>query len=55
MGGVDVKIHVLLTYALVVSGKLHISAALPSGKEPPVATGWGGWVGPRAGLDETEK
>jgi hypothetical protein len=38
-----------------VSGQLHASAALPSGKEPP-GTHWiGGWVGPRAVLDAVVK
>jgi hypothetical protein len=33
---------------------LHAPAALPAGKEPP-GTHWiGGWVGPRAGLDDVE-
>jgi hypothetical protein len=36
-----------------VSGQLDAPTALPSGKEP---THWiGGWVGPRAGLDDVEK
>jgi hypothetical protein len=35
-GGVDVKIHIFLTSALVGSGQLHAPAALPPGKEPPV-------------------
>jgi hypothetical protein len=39
----------------LVSGQLHASAALPPGKQPP-GTHWiGGWVGPRAGVDDMEK
>jgi hypothetical protein len=38
-----------------VSGQLHASAALPTGKSPP-STHWiGGWVDPRVGLDAVEK
>jgi hypothetical protein len=38
-----------------MSGELHVPTALPPGKEPP-GTHWiGGWVGPRAGLDDVEK
>jgi hypothetical protein len=38
-----------------MSGQLHAQAALPPGKEPP-GTHWiGGWVGPRAGMDDLEK
>jgi hypothetical protein len=37
-----------------MSGQLPAPAALPSEKEPPVPIGLGGWVGPRAGLDDTE-
>jgi hypothetical protein len=50
-GGADVYIHVFLTSALVGS---EWSASLPGS----FATGthWiGGWVGPRAGLDDVEK
>jgi hypothetical protein len=38
-----------------VSGQLHAPAALPPGKESPGIHWIGGWVGPRAGLDATEK
>jgi hypothetical protein len=38
-----------------VSGQLHAPAALPPGKGSP-GTHWiGGWLGPRAGLDDMEK
>jgi hypothetical protein len=38
-----------------VSGQLHAPAALPPGKQPP-GTHWiGGWVGPRACLDDLDK
>jgi hypothetical protein len=55
-GGVNVQIHVFLTLALV-GGEL--SAARPGrftpGERAP-GTHWkGGWVGPRAGLDDVEK
>jgi len=37
-----------------VSGQLHGPAALPPGKSH--STPWkGGWVGPRAGMDEVAK
>jgi hypothetical protein len=40
---------------LEVSGQLHAPPALPPEKEHP-GTHWiGRWVGPRAGLDDTEK
>jgi hypothetical protein len=38
-----------------VIGQLHVPAALPPGKEPPVTHWTGGWVGPRAGLDAVVK
>jgi hypothetical protein len=55
-GGVDVKTHVVLTLALV-GGKWSASRldCLTPGER---ATGnhWiGGWVDPRAGLDDMEK
>jgi hypothetical protein len=38
-----------------MSGQLHAPAALPPG-ERATGTSWiGGWVGPRAGLDDMEK
>jgi hypothetical protein len=49
--GVDVQIHVFLTSALA-GGKW--SASRPSLFNPGIH--WiGGWVGPRAGLDDVEK
>jgi hypothetical protein len=36
---------------LEVSGQLHVPAALPPGKEHWI----GGWVGPRAGLDDVRR
>jgi hypothetical protein len=55
-GGVDVWIHVFLTSGLV-GGELSASR---SGRFTPVerapGTHWiGGWVSPRAGLDDMEK
>jgi hypothetical protein len=38
-----------------LSGELHAPTALPSGKEPPAAHCIGGWVDPRARIDDTEK
>jgi hypothetical protein len=38
-----------------MSGQLHAPAALLPGKQPP-GTHWiGGWVGPRADLDDVER
>jgi hypothetical protein len=37
-----------------VSGQLHAPAALPPGKSPGTHF-MGGWVDPRAGLDDMEK
>jgi hypothetical protein len=50
-GGVDVQIHVFLTSTLVGG---EWSDSRPSRFNP--GTHWiGGWVGPRAGLDNAEK
>jgi hypothetical protein len=38
-----------------VSGQLHALVALPPRKELPGANRIGGWVGPRADVDATEK
>jgi hypothetical protein len=38
-----------------VNGQLHDTAALPSKERAPVTHWIGGWVGPRAGLDEVVK
>jgi hypothetical protein len=38
-----------------VSGQLHAPAALPPGERAPGTPCIGGWVGPRAGLDDMEK
>jgi hypothetical protein len=38
-----------------VSGHLHATAALPPGEKAPCTYWIGGWVGPRAGLDDAEK
>jgi hypothetical protein len=50
-GRVDEYIHIFLTSALVGSGQLHASAALPPGKEHSIS----GRVGPRTGVDDVEK
>jgi hypothetical protein len=55
-GGVDVLIHIFLTSALV-GGEWPSSRpgrCTPGEKDP--GSDWiGGWVGPRAGLDDVEK
>jgi hypothetical protein len=38
-----------------MSGQLHAPAALPPWERTPGIHSIGGWVGPRAGLDEVEK
>jgi hypothetical protein len=48
-GGVNVKIHVFLTSALE-GGQFHAP-----GERTPCTHWTGGWVGPRAGLDDLEK
>jgi hypothetical protein len=54
--GVDVEIHVFLTLALV-GGEWSASRRGPFTPEERVpGTHWiGGWVGPRAGLDDMER
>jgi hypothetical protein len=55
-GGVDVYIHIFLT-SVLVGGEL--SASSPgrfTPRERAPGTRWiGGWVDPRAGLDDVEK
>jgi hypothetical protein len=55
-GGVDVWIHIFLTSALVAG---ELSASRPSRFTPGERDSgkhWiGGWVGPKAGLDDTEE
>jgi hypothetical protein len=55
-GGMDVETHVFLTSALVGG---EWSASRPgwfTPEEGAPGTHWrGGWVGPRAGLDDVEK
>jgi hypothetical protein len=55
-GGVDVQIHIFLTSALVGGDcQLHAPASFTPA-ERALGTHWiGGWVGPRAGLDDVEK
>jgi hypothetical protein len=50
-GGVDVYIHVILTSALLGG---ECTASDP-GRFTPGTHWMGGWLGPRAGLDEMEK
>jgi hypothetical protein len=53
-GGVDVWTHVFLTSALV-AGEWSRLGRFTLGERAP-GTHWiGGWVGPRAGLDDIEK
>jgi hypothetical protein len=55
-GGVDVLIRVFLTSAIVGGewSASHPCRYIPGERAP--GTHWiGGWVGPRAGLDEVEK
>jgi hypothetical protein len=55
-GGVDVLFQILLTSALAGGERqLHTPAALHPGKQPPCTHLIGGWVGPRAGMDNVEK
>jgi hypothetical protein len=55
-GEVYVQIHIFFTSALVGGEwQLHAPAALHPEKEPRVPIVIGGWVGPRAGLDDVEK
>jgi hypothetical protein len=55
-GGVDIQIHVFLTYVLVVGGEL--SASRPGNFTPGERTlgiHWiRGWMGPRTGLDDVK-
>jgi hypothetical protein len=55
-GGVDIKIHIFLTSALAEG---EWSASRPcryTPEERALGTHWrGGWVGPRAGLEDVEK
>jgi hypothetical protein len=55
-GGVDVQIHIFLTSALA---GVEWSASRPGrftlGKTAPDIHWIGGWVGPRAGLDDVER
>jgi hypothetical protein len=55
-GGVNVQIHVLLTSALV-GGEWSASRScrFTPGEIAPGIVCRGGWVGPRTGLDATEK
>jgi hypothetical protein len=55
-GGVDVQIHVFLTSALA-GGEWSVSrpGRFNPGERAPDTHWIGGWVGPRAGLDDVEK
>jgi hypothetical protein len=55
-GRVDVQIYIFLTSALAgCEWSASRLGRFTSGKEPPVPIGTGGWVDPRAGLDDVEK
>jgi hypothetical protein len=55
-GGVDVQIHIFLTSALAGDeGSASRPYRFTPGERAP-STHWiGGWVGPRAGMDDVEK
>jgi hypothetical protein len=55
-GGVDVQIHIFLTSTLA-GGEWSASrpGSFTPGERAPDTHWIGGWVGPRAGLDDTEK
>jgi hypothetical protein len=60
MGGTDVRTNIFLTSALIWGEWLASRPAAfppppPPGKESPSTQWIGGWVGPRAGLDDMEK
>jgi hypothetical protein len=53
--GVDEQIQVTLT-STIVEGEWSASDPSRGKRSPPPGTHWkGGWVGPRAGLDDMEK
>jgi hypothetical protein len=54
-GGVDVLIHIFMTSALV-GGEWSASRTylFTPGEKAPGTHSIGGWVGPRAGLDDVE-
>jgi hypothetical protein len=55
-GGVDVQIHIFLTSALVEGECSASQSCRFTPTETAPGTHWiGGWVGPRAGLDDVEK
>jgi hypothetical protein len=55
-GGVDVYIHIFLTSALVGGEWSGSRPGRFTAEERGAATSWlGGWVDPRAGLDDMEK
>jgi hypothetical protein len=55
-GGVDVYIHIFLTLALVGGEWSASRPSLFTPGERTLGTRWiGGWVGPKAGLNDVEK
>jgi hypothetical protein len=55
-GGVDVSIHIFLTLALAGGEWLASRPGRFTPREKGLGTLWiGGWVDPRAGLDDLEK
>jgi hypothetical protein len=54
-GGVDVQIHIFLTPALVGDWSASRPCRFTPGKEPHGTHFIGGWVDPRADLDDMEK
>jgi hypothetical protein len=54
-GGVDVKIHIFLTLALVGEWSASRLGRFTPWERAPGADCIGDWVGPSAGLDDVEK
>ena len=54
-GGMDVEVRSFSTLALGGYGQLHASARFIPGQRAAVTHCTGGWVGPKAGLDDLEK
>jgi hypothetical protein len=54
-GGVDVRTHVFLNSALVGEWSSSRPGRFTPGEGAPGTCWTGGWVGPRAGVDEVEK
>jgi hypothetical protein len=53
-GGIDLYIHIFLTTALVVWSTSRLGHFTPEERAPGTHS-IGGWVGPRASVDDVEK